>query len=66
MFNFKYPPSTCRATLDLPDPLDLVARKDPKETVVRLDLLVVLVRSVLLDPQEFQERRVALVLMVPP
>lgn len=53
-----------RATLDLPDPLDLLARRDPKETVVTLDLLVALVRWVLLDPQEFLERRVAPVLMV--
>lgn len=52
--------------LDPPDPLDLVAKRDPKETVVRLDLLVALVRWALLDPQEFLERRVALVLKVPP
>lgn len=50
-----------RATLDLLDPLDLVAKRDPKETVVRLDLLVALVSWVLLDPQELLERRVALV-----
>lgn len=34
--------------------------------MVRLDLLVALVKWVLLDPQEFLERRVALVPMVPP
>lgn len=58
--------SPLRATLDLPDPLDPLARRDPKETVVRLDLLVALVRLVLLDPQELLERRVALVPMVLP
>lgn len=60
-----YPSSSShRATLDLLDLLDLLARRDPKETVVTLDLLVALVRWVLLDPQEFLERRVALVPMV--
>lgn len=57
---------TNRATLDLLDPLDLPARRDLKETVVRLDLLVALVRWVLLDPQELLERRVALVPMALP
>ena len=33
-----------RATLDLPDPMDLLARRDPKEIVGRLDLLDALVR----------------------
>lgn len=55
-----------RATPDLPDPLEALAKRDPKETVVRLDLLVALVRSVLLDPQDLLERRVALVPRVPP
>ncbi len=55
-----------RATLDLPDPLDLVARRDPKEIVVRLDLLVALVKLELLDPQDLLERRVALVPRVLP
>lgn len=50
-----------RETLELPDPVDQLERKDPKETVVRLDLLVALVRWVHLDPQEVLERRVALV-----
>lgn len=59
-----FTPSLHRATLDLPDPLDPLARKDPKETVVRLDPLVALVRLVLLDPQDLLERRVALALMV--
>lgn len=60
-----YPSSSShRATLDLLDLLDLLARRDPKETVVTLDLLVALVKWVLLDPQEFLERRVALVPMV--
>lgn len=60
-----YPSSSShRATLDLLDLLDLLARRDPKETVVTLDLLVALVRWVLQDPQEFLERRVALVPMV--
>lgn len=54
-----------RATLDLKDPLDPLARRDPKETVVTLDPLVALVRWVLLDPQELPERRVAQVPMVP-
>lgn len=52
-----------RATLDpldLPDPL---ARKDPKETVVILDLLVALARLALLEPLDLLARRVALVLM---
>lgn len=53
-----------RATLDLPDLLDHLARRDPKETVVRLDLLVALVRLVPLDPQDLLERRVAPVLRV--
>lgn len=57
---------TNRATPDLLDPLDLLARRDLKETVVRLDLLVALVRWVLLDPQELLERRVALVPMALP
>lgn len=48
--------------LDLPDPL---ARKDPKETVVRLDLLVALARLALLEPLDLLARRVALVLMAP-
>lgn len=60
------PPPFLRATLDLPDPLDQLARRDPKEIVVRLDLLDAPVRWVLLDPQEFLERRVALVPMVLP
>lgn len=52
-----------RATLDpldLPDPL---ARKDPKETVVILDLLVALARLALLELLDHLARRVALVLM---
>lgn len=52
-----------------PEPLvllDLLARRDPKETVERLDLLVALVRWVPLDPQVPLERRVAPVLMVLP
>lgn len=57
---------TNRATPDLLDPLDLLARRDLKETVVRLDLLVALVRWVPLDPQELLERRVALVPMALP
>lgn len=52
-----FPPS--RATLDLPDLLDQLARRDPKETVVRPDLLVALVKLVLQDPQDLLERRVA-------
>lgn len=52
-----------RATLDPLESLDQLAKREPKETVVRLDLLVVLVRLVLLDPQDPLERRVALVLM---
>lgn len=62
-YNLPLPP-TCRAILDLPDLLDQVARRDPKETVVRPDLLVVLVKLVLLDPQVLLERRVALDLRV--
>ena len=54
----------CRATLDHPDPLDPLARRESKETVVRQDRPVALVRSVLLDLQESPERRVALVPMV--
>lgn len=54
-----------RATLDQPDPLDLAAKRDPKETVVIPDLLVALERWALLEPQELLERRVALVPMVP-
>ena len=61
VFNCFILPLPLRATLDLPDPLDQVARRDLKETVVRLDLLVALVRWVLLDPQDLLERRVALV-----
>lgn len=61
-----FTPSPHRATLDLPDPLDQLARRDPKETVVRLDLLVALVRWVHLDPQDLLERRVALVVRVLP
>lgn len=38
-----------------------MVKRDPKETVVRLDLLVALVSWVLLDPQALLERRVALV-----
>lgn len=55
-----------RATLDPPDPLDHLARRDLKETVVTLDLLVALVSLVLLDPQDLLERRVTLVLRVLP
>lgn len=54
----------CRVTPDLLDPLDPLARRDPKETVVTPDLLAALVKWVLLDPQEFLARRVAPVLMV--
>lgn len=54
-----------RATLDQPDPLDLAAKREPKETVVIPDLLVALERWALLEPQELLERRVALVPMVP-
>lgn len=42
------------AQLDLPD---LVARKDPRVTVERLDLWVALVKLVLLDPLALLERR---------
>lgn len=52
-----------RATLDLLDLPDQLARKDPKETVVRLDLLVALARLALLEPLDLLGRRVALVLM---
>lgn len=64
IFNSPCPPH--RVTLDLPELLDQLARRDPRETVVRLDLLVALVSWVLLDPQDLLERRVALVLMVLP
>lgn len=57
--------STKRATLDQPDLLDLVEKREPKETVVIPDLLVAPERWVLLESQEFLERRVALVPMVP-
>lgn len=50
------------AQLDLPD---LVARKDPRVTVERLDLLVALVKWVLLDPPALLERREPLVVMEP-
>lgn len=53
-----------RETLDLPESLDLLAKKDPKETVVTLDLSVALVSLELLDLQDLPERRVALVVMV--
>lgn len=52
-----------RATLDPLDLPELLARKDPKETVVKLDLLVALARWALLEPQDLLARRVALVLM---
>lgn len=54
-----------RATPDLLDPLDPLAKKDPKETVVIPDLLAAPERWVLLEPLELPERRVALVPMVP-
>lgn len=63
---FKSPCPSHRVTLDLLELLDQLVRRDPKETVVRLDLLVALVSWVLLDPQDLLERRVALVLMVLP
>lgn len=52
-----------RVTLDPPDLPDPLARRDPKETVVKPDPLVVLVRWVLLEPLDLLERRVAKVLM---
>lgn len=54
-----------RATPDLPDPSDPLAKRDPKETVVIPDLLVAPVRWAPLEPQEFPERRVAPAPMVP-
>lgn len=60
-----FPTHDHRATLDLLDLPDPLARKDPRETVVRLDLLVALVRSALLEPLDLLARRVALVLMAP-
>lgn len=59
------PPPTrdsCRVTLDPPDLPDPLARKDPKETVVRPDLLVALARWALLEPLDLLARRVAKVL----
>lgn len=47
------------------DPLDLLAKMAHEEIVVRLALLVVLVRLVVLDPQDSLERRDLLVLMEP-
>lgn len=58
--------SSYRATLDLLDLLDPLAKRESKETVVRLDLLVALARWVLLDPQDLLEKRVALVPRVLP
>lgn len=63
-----YPTSRHDLRRATPDPLDLPdppARKDPRETVVRLDLPVALARWALLESLDLLARRVALVLMAP-